>query len=674
MNRFRTPNRALAWGLPLLLTGMVAATYGRVAGYPFVDMDDQFYVFGNFAVSEGLTFDGIRWAFTTVYAANWHPLTWLSHMLDVSLFGMNAGRHHLVNVLFHLLNSLFLFGVLRKMTGRTWESGMVAALFAVHPLHVESVAWISERKDVLSAFFFLLSLWAYARYCERPGALRYAAVLLAFALGLLAKPMLVTLPFVLLLLDHWPLGRLVHSRAPSADPGPPRTPIGLSRAFLEKIPLLLLSALSCAITLRAQAGTVATLDYLPLWARSENALLSYAGYLWKAVWPSGLAVFHPFPRLAHLHPKAAGAGLFLLGVTAAAAWQVRRRPYLAVGWFWYLGMLLPVIGLVQVGMQAMADRYTYLPLIGPFLAVVRGFGELAGRWRIPKAAVALAAGGWLAALSVCAWIQVGTWKDSVSLFRHALRVTGDNWMAHESLGLDSLRAGRTEEALAHFREVVRIAPGYSERQYAVYRSLSRPEKIEADANDLLAEKRKAMAHDSDVLNWAGLNLAGKGRIELAAHFFRQAVRIHPDAAESHYNLAVALGRLGKKEEAIPHFREALRIPPVDAEACNKIGVALVRLGRFEEAADRFREALRLRPDSAEARFNLAVSLERSGRREEAIALYREILRRSPGDRDAGDSLERLLGEKGPAPGGGGAAAPSVPGRSSPASSCPPGSA
>ncbi len=530
------------YAIAAALAGMVAVLYWKVGGYPFMEYDDQLYVTANPVVRQGLTLSGIRWAFTTFSASNWHPLTWISHMADVSLFGMEAGGPHVVNLLFHLANTLLLFHILRRMTGKAWESGLVAALFAIHPLHVESVAWVSERKDVLSTFFWMLSLWAYARYSERAGVMRYLPIPMFMALGLMAKPMLVTLPFVLLLLDYWPLRRF----GPSARP---------SRLLLEKVPLLLLSAFSCVVSLMAQEGAINTLGEAPVWVRVGNALLAYAGYLGKTVWPRGLAVFYPHPAFSVSLPLAGAAALLLVIATVVAVRYARRCPYLPVGWFWFLGTLVPVIGLVQVGGQAMADRYAYVPLVGIFMIAAWGLADLKERWEIPSVLTATAAGGCLAALMACAWFQVGYWSGTDSLFSRALEVTSGNYFAHEALGNKAAREERLDEALTHLLEVVRIKPDSPETFFNIGRILER-----------------------------------QGKNDEAIARFREALRLRPGYGEAHSRLGALLAGQGNVDEGMAHIQEALRIRPGDPEANYTMGMILERQGRSDEAKGHYRKA------------------------------------------------------------------------------------
>lgn len=519
-------SRRAVYGTAVLLVALVGAIYARTSGHGFVGLDDGQYVIENAYVRSGLGGPGIAWAFSTFHTGNWHPLTWISHMADVDLFGLWAGGHHLVNALFHAGNAVLLFLVLRKMTGCAVRSGIVAALFAAHPLHVESVAWVSERKDLLCALFFLLSVRAYAAYAERPGAARYAAVALFFVAALLSKPMAVTLPFVLLLLDWWPLGRLRGSRPAPGETGD--RAISPARAVLEKVPLLLLSLGSAVVTLAAQrsVGAASSLDAVPFGARVANALVSYAAYLWKTFWPAALSVFYP-------HPATAGGGLpgwqvaasasVLAAVTAASLWQAGRRPWLAVGWLWYLGMLVPVIGLLQVGAQSMADRYTYLPLVGVFVALTWGAHDLFARRASRPLVAGVVAVGVVVALSAASWRQAGYWERGESLFRRALAIQPGNWMAHKALAQDLIEQGRNGEALAHLRAALAVRP-----------------------------------QDTQALNNLGIALYRQGRREQAAACFREALRVDPAMAQAHFNLGVLLEEQGRAAEAAGHYLQAGR--------------------------------------------------------------------------------------------------------------------
>ncbi|TMB07957.1 MAG: tetratricopeptide repeat protein, partial [Deltaproteobacteria bacterium] len=435
--------------IAVLLALATLLAYWRVVQCGYLNLDDDLYVTANPAVWGGLTLAGARWALTATHAGLWHPLTWLSHMLDVQLFGPNPAGHHATNLLLHVANVVVLLLVLVRATGALWPSAAVAALFALHPLHVESVAWVAERKDVLSGFFGLTTIWAYVRYAQRPAPGRYALVVLSLALGLMAKPMLVTLPLVLLLLDRWPLRR------------------GMSlRLVVEKLPLLALAAAASVMGIVAgqRADAVGSLARFPLEARLANALVSYARYLGKTLWPSRLAVFYPYPS-AWPAWQLAGAAVLLAAVTTVAIVHMRRRPYLLVGWLWFLGMLFPVSGVVQDGSQAMADHFTYLPLIGLFVMVAWGGQDLLARCPVPPPALKASALALLLALGCTTWRQVGYWHDSTRLFTHALEVTSANWLAHNNLGDALAREGKLEEATGHFAESVRLEPSNPDAHY-----------------------------------------------------------------------------------------------------------------------------------------------------------------------------------------------------------------
>jgi hypothetical protein len=452
--------------IALALLALTAAAYAPLARNEFILVDDYTYIVNNEHLRGGVTLASLRWAFTASHASNWHPLTWISHMVDFRLFGFDARGPHLVNLLLHAAGAALLFAVARAMTGSLWRSALFAALLAVHPLRVESVAWAACRKDVLSGLFWVLALGAHLRYARRPGVGRYLLLLGLFSLGLLSKPTVVTLPFALLLLDFWPLGRLAQGGA-----GGPRLAGRAARLALEKVPLLLLSAAASLATYRVQesTGAMAFLRDLPVAARAANALLAYVAYLRQTVWPQGLAVFYPQPAAPPPAWQPLGALLLLGAVTAAALFAVRRRPWLATGWFWYLGTLVPMIGLVQVGGQARADRYTYLPLMGVFLLAVWGASEPALRRRALRPVVAGAAIAVVTALAVACRAQAGLWRDTLTLFTHADAVTERNWMAQNNIGAALANRGELERALPHFRRALVYRPGYPEANDNVHR-------------------------------------------------------------------------------------------------------------------------------------------------------------------------------------------------------------
>ena len=549
--------------------GLIAFTvfvYAPVRHYGFVDFDDPQYVTENSHVLLGLSWNGMSWALITGYLSSWHPLTWVSLMLDAQMYGTTAAGYHLTNLLFHVANTLLLLGLLHWMTGALGRSAFVAALFAVHPLHVESVAWVSERKDVLSTLFWMLTLLAYVAYARKPGMARYTLVLVLFAFGLMAKPMLVTLPFVLLLLDIWPLGRLSLGAAPES--------ISLSRLWStatkliwEKFPLFTLSVASSVVTLVVQqrGGSVLGLERISLSERLANVAVSYVSYISKMFWPVGLAAVYPYPRfLPGWHVM--GALTLLIAISLVAIWSARQRPYVSVGWFWYLGTLVPVVGLVQVGNQAMADRYTYIPLIGLFLAVVWGMTEILAQWPPGHRVRSAAAGVVIFACAVTARRQVRYWKDDFALWGHTIETTAANPLAQHNLGYALAAAGKLDEAVGHYREAIRIRPDY------------------------------ALAHNS-----LGVALGTQGRIDEALQEFTESVRFDPNSANAQSNLGAMLYTKGQNVEAASHYSQALRLDPGNAMAQYNIGLLLVDEGKTEEAAQHFQAALRINPRYHDAR-------------------------------------------------------------------------
>ncbi len=569
--------RRVVIGLALALAAAAAAAYLPALQAGFVDFDDPLYVTENAMLQRGVTLDTLRWMVTSKHAYNWHPVTWLSLLLDFELYRLRPAGYHATNILLHAFNAAMLFAVLWRLTRRRWASAMVAALFALHPLHVESVAWISERKDVLSTAFFLLTLWLHAGYARRPGPWRYLAVVGAYAVGLMAKPMLVSLPLLLLLLDGWPLRRLgpVSWRRPGAPPA--------WRVLLEKAPLAALAAASCVVTYHVQSttGAVGTFEQYPLPIRVANALVAYRDYLWQMVWPLRLACMYPY-RLALPVGTVAAAAVLLGAVTALAAWAWRRAPYLAIGWAWYLISLVPVIGLVQVGNQAMADRYTYIPLIGIFLGATWGIAA-AARWlfagqaarRRAFAALAAAAVVLLALLGWRTWLQARTWKDTITVFEHALAVTERNFLAHNNLANVLPGHGRLDDAIRHYAMALRIRPDYAE------------------------------AHNN-----IGVALARRGNLEEAIFHYRQALRLRPDCAETYVNLGTVLYGQQRYDEAIGLFLEAVRLNPYLANAHYNLGIVLAQKGLLAEAVSHFVAALEIRPDMLDAYTNLIQALVR----------------------------------------------------------------
>ncbi len=547
--------------ISLALAGVTLLLFWRITHHGFINFDDPGYVYQNAHVISGFSLANVSWAFTTFHMGNWHPLAWLSHMADCQLFGLDPGWHHFSSLLLHALNAVCLFLLLSRLTGSLWRSAFVASLFALHPLHVESVAWVAERKDLLAALFWLLTMYAYARYVERPGGGRYLLVVASFILGLMAKPMLVTLPFVLLLCDYWPLGRMAADR-PGAQ--------SLRKLAWEKWPLFALSALSSLVTVYAQqhGGAVSSLGSVPLGVRIANALTSWVWYLGKMLWPAHLSIIYPLDRAMPLWP-AALAGALLLGVTFLVLRRGRKYPYLPVGWLWYLGTLVPVIGLVQVGLQASADRYTYLPLIGPFVMIAWGVHDLLAKWRMPRQVPAVAAFLVLALLAAGTRQRLGDWRDSTTLFSQAIAVTGDNFYAHYSLGTTLAEEGMADRAIGEYQAALAINPRFAQAYYN-------------------------LGNEYGQLN----------RLEQSADAYRRALALSPGNAQFQNNLGVALARMGRRGEAIEQFAAAVRSRGDYAEAHYNLGIALQEEGRSGEAARQFAETVRLQPGNADARRRL----------------------------------------------------------------------
>lgn len=678
-----------------LLTVVTMGVYAQTLTFDFVLFDDPMYVTENIHVRSGLTAAGAAWAFTAQHGGNWYPLTALSHMLDCQMYGLSPAGHHLTSVLLHVANTLVLFGVLRISTGAVWRSAVVAALFALHPLHVESVAWVAARKDVLSTFLGLTALAAYVGYARRGGVGRYMLVASLLALGLMAKPMLVTLPLVFVLWDYWPLERLRgHGGGGRRDEDGQVQPAGgpdrswsLAQLMLEKVPFLALSAIASLVAILCQqrAGAMTSTAEIALGARVANAAVSYVRYLGKTVWPTSLAVFYPHPNLPGGTPWTAwqvtGAGA-LLAALSAAVWA-SRRGYAMTGWLWYLGTLVPVIGLVQVGGQAMADRYTYLPLIGVFIVAVWGGAEVmgvAGR-RTPflhsllTAAAVLA----MAGLLVGARTQARHWRDSTSLSRRALDVAPGSAHMHTNLGISLQTAGKLDEAIAEYRRAVEINPTFAKAhsnlgvalqaqgkldeavahyRLAVqlepgfakaYTNLGNVLQAQGHLDEAIAYYRRALDADPDHVlahERLGAALALTGQLDEAIRHYRRALAIDPRYVDAHSNLGLALHLQGKPQQAIAHYRQALQMRPDLASVHNNLGIALQATGELDEAIRHYREALRLTPDNARANNNLGIVLQAQGQLDLAMDHYREALRIEPDYADAHYNLGTALQARG----------------------------
>ncbi|HEY2328791.1 MAG TPA: tetratricopeptide repeat protein [Verrucomicrobiae bacterium] len=603
MTDARTDKRFFLLACLVLALGTLAL-YWPVSGFSFINFDDDEYISNNPVTKAGLTWHGVQWAFNGIHVGNWHPLSWLSHMADCQLFGVNAGAHHLMNVAFHIANTLLLFAFLRSTTGAQWRSASVAALFAWHPLHVESVAWVAERKDVLSAFFWLLALLAYTRYAKEQevGKMHtcsswkwYFVTLFLFACGLMAKPMVVTLPFVLLLVDFWPLDRIQNSESRIRN---------LKGVLLEKIPFFAMAIAASLVNFVAQkaGGAPWSSDVMPPHVRLANALISYSRYLSKTFWPSDLAVIYPYQDHWPLVAVLASA-LFLSACTGLAVLRMRQKPFLFFGWFYFMGTLLPAIGLVQVGPQAMADRYMYLPSIGLFMLIVWGANDLlathAHRQKI-AALVAVAAG---CACCLCTMHQLRFWESSVKLFAHTVAVTPDNYTATDYLGGALESAGRKDDALLFYAESVRISPYFPLAQWNLGLALLN-KGLAAEAAEHLAVAAKFTPNDAVIHCYYGKALLLAGKTNPAEAQLAEAMRLKPDLAEAHFFLAVDLANQNRTDEALPHFAKVVRLEPSNGQMHFNYGLALLDQHQPDKAVAEFRAALRLQPDFPDAKKDL----------------------------------------------------------------------
>jgi len=594
--------RTLAIVFSLLV--MTTTVYYPVAGFDFVDLDDNGYVFRNERIRAGLTVENIRWALQTTAMANWHPVTWFSYMLDAEWFGVSPGVFHLSNLVFHLGNSLLLFLLLQTATSRHWPSAAVAALFALHPLHVESVAWVSERKDVLSTFFWLLCSLAYLQYVRRLNRRWYLGVVVLFILGLAAKPMLVTLPIILLLMDYWPLERF--GRQP-ARLGPAGEPLSPGFLIFEKVPLLLLALAGGLATLFAQKGfaAVQSLEVLPVVTRLANASIATIGYLAKMVWPASLAVLYPYPEQISPWEVCLALGLILV-ISLAVFLLRRRRPYLAFGWLWYLVTLLPVIGIIQVGSQAMADRYTYIPLIGIFIIIAWGANDLCAKWHVGRLLLPPVFGAVLIVLAVAARHQVYYWQDSVVLFKHALAVNGDTYLAHNGLGLGYEKRGNLRAAETHYQEALRLNPGFSAARY----------------------------------NLGNVHLK-LGQQDTALRHFEKALEGDPADPEVLNNLAKALVETGDIARGLVTFRNALERRPDDPGLTSNYAAALIAAGQYDDAEALLEKVAHRHPHVVRAHLYLGILCERQGRQAAADRHYETALQLEPENSAARRGRQRI---------------------------------
>ncbi len=633
------------WGVCGLLVLAVGLLFGQTVCYEFVNYDDGDYVYDNPPVSHGLSGPGIVWAFTRPHAGYWIPLTWLSLMVDCQLYGLHSGGHHLTNVLLHAATAILLFLVLWRMTSGLWPSALVAAIFAVHPLHVESVAWVTERKDVLSGLFFMLTLGAYLGYVRhRSSVVRYLAVMLFFALGIMAKPALVTVPFVLLLLDYWPLGRtgLATARdAPVANDGPlGRFRIPIHHLVVEKLPLLVLAVIFCMVTVWTQGATLTADEHLPFSWRIANALVAYVTYLGQFFYPLGLAVFYPHPGPDLPAWKVVGALVVLACIFTVALVCCRRRPYFLMGWLWYVGMLAPMIGLLQAGEQAMADRFTYLAQIGLCIALAWAVADSCGSWSCRRWVCGVASALVLAVLMGCAWRQASFWRDSETLWTHAVACTSRNILAHNNLATILGGQGRIEEAIVQYRKALESQPDDA----VVLNNLGVALARRGQVDEAMGCYYKALEIKPDYAKAhfnLGNALAGRGRWDDALAHYQKAVEIQPDLADAHINLGNALSRRGRFDEALAHYQKAVELSPDLARAHCDYGYALARRGRLDEALAEYGKALKIEPNLLDAHNALGVALCRMGRPAEALTHYRKALDIKPDDAEAHNNLAWL---------------------------------
>ncbi len=665
---------AISAAICLCLVATVCAVFGQTLGHAFLNYDDDEYVYANPNITRGLTATSLRWAFTHVHADNWHPLTTLSHMLDCQLYGLQPWGHHLTNVLLHAAAAVLLFLALRSLSGALWRSALAAALFAIHPLRAESVAWISERKDVLSGVFFMLTLWSYARYARgaRKSIPKYLTTLVLFALGLLCKPTLVTLPFVLLLLDYWPLRRFSATGTEATSATPWR------QLIIEKIPFFFLTAVSCVATILAQQKVFET-SFAPTRAQCVgNAIVSYATYLGETIWPAHLAILYPY------RPDEPGVGAVLLaffllsGLTCLGFVLRKSYPFLLVGWLWFLGMLVPMIGLVQVGLQSHADRYTYLPQIGLCIALAWGARELSVRWRRGRTAAVVVVLFLVTTLGVCAYRETAHWQDSVALWSHAIENTSANAVAENSLGRALLEKGELSQAVSHFQEALKVEP----LSVATHTNLGKAFEREGRTDEALFEFQRALdlnPDDPDAFFDLGNVAMDKGQIQEATSYYERALQLKPDFAGVYNNLAIAQLRLGELDAAIASYRHAVALRPDLPDPPYNLGNALTRNGNLDEAIASYETSLQLRPDSAtvqnalsfalleagktdealehlqlslrldpnkpETHFNLAHLMARLGRKDDAVTELTKVLRLRPGNTEAMRQLRELQGAK-----------------------------
>jgi protein O-mannosyl-transferase len=658
--RSPTQSRRVVIGIvSIFLAVIVWIALGRALSHDFVAYDDHHYVVQNPRVTNGVRLDGIQWAFTHVHASNWHPLTTISHMLDCQVYGLQPWGHHLTNILLHAAAAILLFLALRELTGSLWPSVFVAAVFAVHPLRVESVAWVSERKDVLSGVFFMLVLWAYARYARgnAPSSFWYITVVVLFALGLMCKPTLVTLPFVLLLLDYWPLDRVrpSSSRGREITASPWRRRNTSSWVVIEKLPLFVLSAASCAATLLAQKQALEVSLKPPLEERVGNAVISYAVYVGQMIWPARLAVLYPYPEGNLKVPQVILALLLLLMISVAFFLWRKEYPFLLIGWLWYLGMLVPVIGIIQVGLQARADRYTYLPQIGLYLLVAWGATELFHQWRRTREILAITAVLIIMALTTRSYLQTSYWRDTETLWKHAIASTSNNYIAHDNLAETLSQSGLFAEAIAECEKALKIKPDFAEAHNNLGSALLNQQSADrargqgGAVDQAIEQYRKALQIKPDFTQ-ARTNLGNallqKGQMDEAIAQFQKTLEMEPNYAEAEFSLGNAFLQKREVNEAIAHYQKAVEISPDYAEARYNLGNAFVAEGKYGDAIANYEAALRIRPDYFEAHRNMGWVLATIGKTDKALEQFNEALRVNGNAAEVHCTLGSLLARMG----------------------------
>ena len=616
----------------LFLVAATLAVYWQITNHEFINYDDETYITKNLNVQTGLTFESIKWAFTSFHAGNWHPVTWLSHMLDIELYGLNPMGHHWTNLQFHIANTLLLFFILQQMTGALWKSAFVAALFALHPLHVESVAWISERKDVLSTFFWILSMWAYVRYLRHPDKKRYFLLIFFFIIGLMTKPMLVTLPFALVLLDFWPLSRFQTKDKYNFSFKTIRSLV------LEKLPLFVFSAASCIVTFFAQqeGGAIKSLDAFPLTLRIGNALFAYLSYLGKTIWPQNLALIYPYPEVSIFWQIILSLPLMIC-ISVLVIKLSRGFPYLAFGWLWYFGTLIPVIGLVQVGSQSMADRYTYIPLIGIFIILAWGAADISARWQLRRILLLLFSISALVLISVSTWLQIHYWKNSMVLLERTLNVTHNNSMAHYVFGDELDRQGKIDKAVLEYNKALHIRPEFARAHNALGAAFLRDGKL----REAIYHFNEAVDIDSNYTkahNNLAIALLTKGKFEEAVFHYKKALKINPKDEYTRKNLANLLLNQRSIDEALLHYNKVLLFNPEDFDAYHKLGGILAKQGKVDEAMSHFAEAIRINPDYAPAYNEIGIILAQKGKLQKSKEFFLKAIQIKPDFKEARNNL------------------------------------